>query len=567
MKTAERGKPLTDLNNNIKAGNSIVNDPNIDARAFNWEAAFPDIFAAGGFDVVIGNPPYVRQELLTPIKPYLQQHYQSYDGVADLYTYFYERGIELLKPDGVMSYIVTNKWFKAGYGENLRRFFVEHSIFEQIVDFGHAPIFQDADTFPCIVSVRKGSISPENNLPPILICPVPREKLVDINLAQYVQSEGYQVPAARFTSDAWSLEHPDVETLMQKIKAIGIPLKDFAGVKPYYGIKTGFNEAFLIDNATRDRIVQADPKSAEIIKPYLRGQDVKRWHSEWQNIWIILIKSSANYSWSWSKCESVETAEEIFRSTYPGVYNHFKLLEDKLSKRSDRGKFWWELRQCSYYNIFESSKIVYQVIQTFPQYSFSQETIYGNDKTFILPSDDLYLLALLNSPLIWYYSHRIFTQMLSDSISPMGYLFETLPIAPPDDKLRSEVESIASRSIELTKANQSSYRDIYDWLQLEHQIEKIGRKLEDFSSLSLEEFVQEVKKRKPKDNQTLTPQSLKEIKAVYQEYAPQIQTRKSEILQLEHQLSDLVNLAYQLTPEEIELMWRTAPPRMPITRN
>jgi polyhydroxyalkanoate synthesis regulator phasin len=156
--------------------------------------------------------------------------------------------------------------------------------------------------------------------------------------------------------------------------------------------------------------------------------------------------------------------------------------------------------------------------------------------------------------------------MKDDALSPSGYLMETLPIAAPDDKIRVEVESIASRSIELTKANQSSYRDIYDWLQLEHQIEKLGRKLEDFSSLSLEEFVQEIKKRKPKDRQTLNPQSLKEIKAAYQEYAPQIQTRKAEILQLEHQLSDLVNRAYQLTPAEIELMWRTAPPRMPITR-
>ena len=554
LKTAERGKPLTDLNNNIKAGNSIVNDPSIDARAFNWETAFPDIFAAGGFDVVLGNPPYVRQELLTPIKPYLQQHYQSYDGVADLYTYFYERGIQLLKPDGVMSYIVTNKWFKAGYGENLRRFFVEHTIFEQIVDFGHAPIFQDADTFPCIVSVRK-PLTPLSIVNcklstdlPILICPVPREKLVDINLAQYVQSEGYHVPASRFTSDAWSLEHPDVETLMQKIKAVGVPLKEFVGVKPYYGIKTGFNEAFLIDNATRDRIVQADPKSAEIIKPYLRGQDVKRWHSEWQNIWMIVTTSSIDID------------------DYLGVKQHLEQYRTQLEKRAGSQQ-WWQLQgRPGYLELLEQPKIIYQVIQFHPQYTLDILSAYENDKTYFLPSSDLCLLGYLNSPLFWWYSWRYFPHMKDDALNPAGYLMGDLPIALPDDKLRAEVEAIASRSIELTKSNQSSYRDIYDWLQLEHQIEKLGRKLEDFSSLSLEEFVQEIKKRKSKDDRALTPQSLKEIKAAYQEYAPQIQTRKAEILQLEHQLSDLVNRAYQLTPAEIELMWRTAPPRMPITR-
>jgi hypothetical protein len=147
LKTAEQGKALTYLDDNIKVGNSIVADFTIDPRAFNWEAGFPQAFADGGFDVVIGNPPYVRQELLTPFKSYLQQHYESYDGVADLYAYFYEKGLKILKPDGMLSFIVTNKWFKAGYGESLRRFFAQNSVFEQILDFGHAPIFEDADTF------------------------------------------------------------------------------------------------------------------------------------------------------------------------------------------------------------------------------------------------------------------------------------------------------------------------------------------------------------------------------------------------------------------------------------
>ncbi|MEB3211906.1 MAG: DNA methyltransferase, partial [Leptolyngbyaceae bacterium] len=159
LKTAERGKQLTYLDDNIKVGNSIIADATVDARAFDWEAAFPEVFDDGGFYVVIGNPPYVRQELLTPFKPYLQEHYAAYDGVADLYVYFYEKGVNILRPNGVLSYIVTNKWLRAGYGEPLRKFFAENSVFEQIIDFGHAPIFQDADVFPCIVSVRKPEVS------------------------------------------------------------------------------------------------------------------------------------------------------------------------------------------------------------------------------------------------------------------------------------------------------------------------------------------------------------------------------------------------------------------------
>jgi hypothetical protein len=296
LKTAEPGKALTYLDDNIKVGDSVVADLDVTSRAFNWESEFSQVFADGGFDVVIGNPPYVRQELLSPIKPYLQQNYQSYDGVADLYTYFYEKGLKILKPNGVLSYIVTNKWFKASYGEPLRRFFAQNSVFEQILDFGHAPIFEDADTFPCIVSALTVPTQPdlEASKPfpefPVRVCSVPREKLADINLPQYVQQEGFDVPWLRFNADAWSLETPAVDALMQKIQSVGIPLKDFAGVKPYYGIKTGLNKAFLIDDETRNRLVKADLKCAEIIKPYLRGRDIDRWDIDKQGEWIIFAR-------------------------------------------------------------------------------------------------------------------------------------------------------------------------------------------------------------------------------------------------------------------------------------
>lgn len=145
IKTAARGKVHTSLDHTIRAGNSIVADAAVHPRAFPWQAAFPQVFAAGGFDVVVGNPPYVRQELLGPIKPYLQEHYAAYHGMADLYVYFYELGLKLLKPGGLLSFIVTNKWMKAGYGEPLRKLLAEAAWVESVVDFGHAKqIFEDA---------------------------------------------------------------------------------------------------------------------------------------------------------------------------------------------------------------------------------------------------------------------------------------------------------------------------------------------------------------------------------------------------------------------------------------
>lgn len=138
IKTAARGKALTSLDHTVCVGNSVVADPSVHPRAFDWQAAFPEVFAQGGFDVVVGNPPYVRQEWLSEFKSYFESAYKSYHGMADLYVYFYELGLRVLKAGGLLSYIVTNKWMKAGYGEPLRRFFAENAWVESVVDFGHA---------------------------------------------------------------------------------------------------------------------------------------------------------------------------------------------------------------------------------------------------------------------------------------------------------------------------------------------------------------------------------------------------------------------------------------------
>jgi len=564
LQTAEIGKQLTDLENNIKVGNSIIDNTEVHSLAFNWQAEFAEVFSRGGFDVVIGNPPYVRQELLSSYKPYLQQTYDSYDGVADLYTYFYEKGLKILKSDGILSYIVTNKWLRSRYGEALRKFFVENTIVEQIVDFGHAPIFEDADTFPCIIvakKVLKEAVIPRRS--PVLICPVPRNKLKDINLSQYVDQEGFSVEWSRFSEQAWSLESPQVDVLMQKIKNMGIPLKEFTGVKPYRGILTGFNEAFCINEETKNKLIQADPKCAEIIKPYLRGQDIKRWSPEWQNLWIILMKSSSDYTWDWSN--NKENAEEIFKNQYPSLYIYLKSFEEKLCKRQDKGRYWWELRSCAYYDLFIQSKIIWKDLSTYSEFCFDETGIFTNDLCFIFQSSDQWLLAVLNSPLMWYYLSKTTIHGLNETLRLKNIYTETISIANPTEQIRAEAEELTTQLISLNKTNQQTYRDISNWLKSEQNIDKLGQKLEKFNQLTQEDFIAAIKKRKPKSEQALNVTALRAVKDVYNEYTPIINARQIEAKKLEQRLSDLVNQAYQLTPEEIDLMWRTAPPRMPIS--
>jgi hypothetical protein len=562
IKTAQRGKPLTSLDHNIRVGNSVIADPAVHPRAFDWHAAFPEVFEEGGFDVVVGNPPYVRQEWIAPYKPYFQKTFKSYHGTADLYVYFYELGMSVLRPDGRLSFVVTNKWLKAAYGEPLRRFFAENTWVESVVDFGHAKqIFEDADVFPSIIVARKPTTGP----PPdnAKVCAIPREQLRITDLRAQVETEGFDVERARLTAEAWSLEPKSVVELLAKIRRKGIPLVEYAGAKPYRGILTGFNEAFLIDTATRDALIVNDMACTDVIQPYVRGQDIKRWQPEWAELWMIILKSSGDHAWPWSASSDQAEAEQIFRNTFPSLYARMKPMQQALTKRQDKGRHWWELRSCAYWREFERPKLVYQEIQFHPAYAFDSAGQYGNKKTFFVPVGDLYLLSILNSPLLWWHNWRYLPHMKDEALSPVAYLMEKMPIAAPTDDIRSQIETFARRLIDVAISHQRTRRDILDWLKVEHGIAEPNSKLQDPINLASDEFIAEVKKLRGKKQ----PLSLAALRALREEHSRTIvpaQAVSREALSLEHQVSNLVNTVYGLTPEEVELIWQTSPPRMPL---
>jgi hypothetical protein len=541
----------------------------VEKRFFHWELEFPEVFFDrqgrplgddAGFDAVVGNPPYVRQESLGKLKPYLANAYpEVYHGVADLYVYFYEQGLRQLRRGGWMSYIVTNKWLRAGYGEPLRGYFASEGVLEEIVDFGHAPIFEDADVFPCIVLLKKPDLELSQAERSVRVLEFPREAL-NADIAAYVEENAHTVPKKRFGKNAWSLETGAVDDLMEKIRHNGVPLAEFAGVKPLYGIKTGLNEAFLIDTPTKERLVREDPRSAEVIKPYLRGQDIKRWSPEWRGLWIIVLKSSGDHAWPWTDAAD---AEEVFHYTFPSLHTHMKPLEAKLRKRQDQGHYWWELRSCAYYDAFEKSKIVHTDITWRPQFAFVKDPTYLLNTAYMWPTDDLWLLADVNSPLLWAYLWRNATHGKDEALRLIYSFTETLPIAPPPDEVRGEAEEAVERLISLTRSGQEARHDTLDWLRVEFGVEKPGQKLGDFATLGPDAFVEDVRKRRPKGEGRLTPGALRDLKNGYAEMAGPVRQARVEAAGLERKLSDLVNEAYGLTVEEVDLLWKTAPPRMP----
>jgi hypothetical protein len=536
---------------------------------FHWELEFPEVFfdqhgrldPTAGFDAVIGNPPYVRQEQMSALKPYLAENFSEvYHGVADIYVYFYRQAVNLLRAGGRMSYIVNNKWLRAGYGAPLRGYFARAIAVEQLVDFGHAPIFPEADTFPCIIVARKAAAQ-ETKEAKTDICIFPREALGQVELAEFVREHRYSVPMTRFSAEPWSLERADVDDLMDKIRQKGVPLREFLGVTPYRGVVTGFNEAFLIDTQVKNKLTQKSPNSAEVIFPYLRGQDVNRWLPDWAELWMIFVRRGIDIE------------------AYPAIKHHLLHYKEQLEPRPKNwtghtwpgrkpGPYqWFEIQDSvDYWELFTKPKILYQEIQFHPRFALDVEGYFSNNKVFLIPTADLYLLAVLNSPLMWWHNWRYLPHMKDEALTPKGESIALLPVAPPTDEIRSEVEPAVARLIALTGQERQTVAEMLNWLQFEFGIEKPGQKLLDFPALEAKAFVNEVKKQRPRPTGRLGPAALTALQKTFQEYARPVLKIRAEMEQRERQLSDLINQAYQLTPAEIELLWQTAPPRMPVRR-
>jgi hypothetical protein len=277
---------------------------------------------------------------------------------------------------------------------------------------------------------------------------------------------------------------------------------------------------------------------------------------------MITMKSSGDHPWPWA--EAGQEAESIFQKTYPALHAHFAKHETALRKRQDQGRYWWELRSCAYWDTFAAGKLFYQLIQFHPCYALDTKGTFGNNKTGFVPTDDLYLLGVLNSPLMWWHNWRYLPHMKDEALAPNPTVLQSVPIAQPSDSVRTQTEKAVSRLIETAQAEQATRRRILDWLRVEHEVEKPTLKLQSPTDLDCGTFVSEVKKVRGKKK----PLSAAGLANLRDEYARSIEPARAlaaEALTLENEISNLVNEAYGLTPEEVALMWQTAPPRMPIT--
>jgi type I restriction-modification system DNA methylase subunit len=361
------------------------------------------------FDIVIGNPPYVRQEAIKDQKPLLKDvyKYECYTGTADLFVYFYERSVKLLKPQGVLSFITSNKWYRAKYGENLRLFMATHTRLKNIIDFGDESVFT-AIAYPTIVIAtrRDKPLNPPPATDQVRALNWTQEYPIEEFPAVF-QKLGFNVPQSELKKAGWQLEPPSKRNLLERIRSAGTPLGKYVNGRFYRGILTGLNEAFVIDSATRARLIAEDPKSTEIIKPFLRGRDVKRWAVEFEGQYLIKIESSENVPHPWSGKKDAE-AEKVFAMCYPAIHAHFKEYRQAMIDRYDQGKYFWELRACVYWQEFEQPKIIVPAIAEKPEFAPDYDNHYSNNKsTIFVPPRVNFALGALNSSVNAWFSTQV----------------------------------------------------------------------------------------------------------------------------------------------------------------
>ena len=375
---------------------NIAHGDSLHPEAF--EMNFSQIMKEGGFDVIVGNPPYVRQETLgEEFKAYAKQNFETYAGTADLYIYFIEQAHKLLKPGGYFGMIVSNKWMRSNYGKALRQFLIKSAEILEIIDFGELPVFENAATFPVIIITRKAKSEKQS----FLYAPIKR---LDFDaLTDEIRIVGSTLDELALQGDNWTLTHNKEQNIFSKMRNASVLLGEYVQAQVYFGVKTGYNNAFLIDRPTRDRLVSQDPKSTELLKPFVVGDDVRKYRINLRDAFLIRIpKGFTNMN-----IDKGKDAWKWFESTYPAIAKHMKPFEEAAKKRQDQGDYWWELRACDYYSEFEKPKIIYPDIAKESRAAFDTTGLYFNNTIYFIPINDLYLLALLNSKLIFTYFKRI----------------------------------------------------------------------------------------------------------------------------------------------------------------
>ncbi|TYB95353.1 MAG: N-6 DNA methylase, partial [Kosmotoga sp.] len=427
------------------------------------------MFNVESFDIVIGNPPYIQLQKNHGelADKYKDQEYLSFARTGDIYCLFYERGIQLLKENGILTYISSNKWMRAAYGKKLREFFINYTSPLKLVDLSGYKVFESATVDTCVVVLRKQK-NKNHSMKAVAI----KNNFNIKSLSDYVKLNSVDI--TNLTQENWVVLSNKEMKIKEKIENIGRPLKDW-DVKIFRGVLTGYNPAFIIDRNKKDELINEDPKNAEIIKPLLRGKDIKKYKAEFADKWLLFVPWHFPLKNDNLISGASKKAEQHFKEEYPFIYSHLLTHKEELSNRNKAETGiryeWYCLQRCaaSYYKEFEKEKIMWK--EMVQENSFCLDTknhYYCLDTARIMTGKHLkYLLTILNSKL-FFYSVKFFYgggELGSKGIRMKHTFFEKFPVKYIDEKIEKQLNKvidliIAKKELDKNTETLETYLDL-----------------------------------------------------------------------------------------------------------
>ena len=493
----------------------------------------------GGFDVVIGNPPYVQLQSMGEMSEVLKNcGYETFDKGADLYCLFTERGYQLLKNGGIQSFIMPNKWMLVSYGKPLRKFLSKTGL-HQILNFGDIQFFQEAATIVCIFVTQKSD-------------PFANVKVLSLNQKTYrgdfmteVESNLYDYPSFKFGVEEWSIQPNNDAQKLEQMKLNGKELKKLP-ISINYGIKTGFNDAFFIDDDTRQKLIAADPKSVELIKPMVRGRHISAYGNS-DSEFLINVHNGIK--------EKNPPLLPISIDDYPAIKKHLETFSTMLEKRGDKGDTPYNLRNCAYLEEFSKPKIIYPNMTSVFPFMYDESGFFSNDKSFILSAKDdtislLFLTAVFNSSLaklwIWYNC----PELLGGTREIRKVYFEHFPIPNANDGQTATLAQYATERAQLTADLQNLCSKFTRNLKREYNLEKLSSKIENWFEISFKDFLKELEKGKIK----LSLSQKAEWEDYFLQESGKAKSIKNHIDSTDKEIDQMVYQLYGLNDKDIAIV-------------
>lgn len=570
LRTAQPRRKLNDLSSNIKCGNSLIDSKTVAGdKAFNWQEQFPKVFAKGGFDVIIGNPPYVRiQNLDSKLVDFYFENYKSPKGKLDLSILFFEKLSYLLNVNGLGSFISSAQWMQTEYGENLRKIICQSKKLTEILDFGSLPVFDGVSTYPAIFLFNQ-------NESETLSYKLAKTKS-ELNLHSIQNLKSIQIDYNKFGKKPWSFSAFDLVDFLKKNNIKYKPLSDFG--KAYYGIVTGMDKAFIVN----DEIVKNFNLESSLIFPFAyKGEEVKRYIN-------TNPKSSVIYPYKINdEGEQELLSPELLKNKYPNIHNYLTAFKEDLEKRKDSRKLyatgdnWFSHVRQGNIGLINANKIQIRGISHNIKcgYLDSGNAFSGANCPAIILKEkfsSLIIMGIINSSLINYYLKEVCPKKLGGYLRYNTKSISDIPIIYPDCE-----EILKLKVIEISGYYNSKDKVIFrfkGFYEKTFNLESIPRKLENWHELEFGEFIKELNKAIKVNNKlrakqmaetvisstvekshsieipTLTKKDEFELLDIFEENKQKAQALQDQINQTDKEIDAMVYMLYGLTEEEIKIV-------------